>query len=150
MLIGKLSDHREVIPTLVEWFLSEWEPYYGADGPGDARADLESRCNRDAIPVGLVAIESDEVLGTVALDLDVSTNLTPSVVGLVVGQPFRRRGVATALLRAVEDLARRLGYRRIYVSTGALGALLTRLGWEVRGDVRFLNDEHGSVYVRNL
>ena len=76
MVIELISDHLEVIPTLTEWYQSEWQPYYGEDGPGDARADLESRCNRKELPIGLVAIEHNQVLGTAALDLDVTTNLT--------------------------------------------------------------------------
>ena len=105
MMIELSSDRLEVIPTLTKWYQFEWEPYYGKDGPGNARVDLESRCNRDELPVGLVAIEDNQVLGTAALDLDVTTNLTPSVVGLLVGPAYRRRGIATALIKAAEDLA---------------------------------------------
>ena len=59
MKIKPLADHKEVLPILTDWYLSEWEPYYGVDGPGDAQADLESRCNYEEIPIGLVAIEGD-------------------------------------------------------------------------------------------
>ncbi len=149
MNIQLLADHAEVIPTLTDWYLSEWEPYYGLNGPGDARADLESRCNRDELPIGLVAIEDDQVSGTAALDLDVTTNLTPSVVGLLVEPACRRRGIATALLKATEEIARQLGHRRLYVSTTVLGGLLNQLGWEAMGAVQFLNAEQGSVYMRD-
>ena len=46
-MIELISDHLEVIPTLTDWYQSEWEPYYGKAGPGDARADLESRCSAE-------------------------------------------------------------------------------------------------------
>ena len=150
MIIESLSDHEWVIPTLVEWYRSEWEPYYGADGPGDAQSELVSRCNCDGLPYGLVAIENNRVVGTAALDRDVSTNLTPSVVGLLVGSEYRRRGIATALFIATEDHARRLGYQRLYASTSVLHSLLERLGWMVMADVEFLNDERGSIYMREL
>ncbi len=150
MKIEMLADHQEFIPKLAEWYLCEWEPYYGQHGPGDARADLESRCNRDKLPVGLVVIDGDQVLGTAALDLDVTTNLTPSVVGLLVGSDVRNRGVATALIKATEELARELGRSRIHVSTTVLGDSLIKMGWEAMGEVEFLNAERGSVFVRNL
>ena len=150
MTIESLIDYEWVIPTLAKWYRSEWEQYYGADGPGDAEADLVSRCNRDVIPYGLVAIESGQVVATAALDLDVTTNLTPSIVGLLVGSEYRRRGVATVLLEATVDHARRLGYQQLYISTTVLHSLLQRLGWRVIGDVEFLNDERGSIYVREL
>lgn len=150
MIIELISDHFDLIPILTRRYQSEWEPYYGKHGPGDARKDLESRCNRDALPIGFVAVEDDQVLGTAALDLDVTTNLTPSVVGLLVEPAYRRRGIATALLKAAEDFARQLGYSRLYVSTTVLGDLLSLLGWEAMGTVRFVNDEKGSVYARDL
>lgn len=150
MNIALLADHTKVIPTLVDWYRLEWEPYYGADGLGDARVDLESRCNRDALPIGLVALEGDQALGTVALDLDTATNLTPSVVGLLVGSEHRGRGIATALIESATSLAMQLGCGRLYVSTTALGNLLLRMGWQLFGEAEFLNDERGSVYVCDL
>jgi len=150
MNIGLLADHTEAIATLAEWYLMEWEPYYGVDGPGDALVDLKSRCNREKTPIGLVALEGDRVYGTIALDLDVTTNLTPSVVGLLVGNDYRRRGVATALLKSAEDLARDIEHDQLYISTTVLNDFLERKGWRTIGNVEFLNAEQGSIYVRNL
>ncbi len=150
MLIEPICDHCEAISTLALWYEAEWQPYYGVDGPGDARADLEARCNRYQIPIGLVAVEDDRILGTVALDLDVTTNLTPSVVGLLVGRDYRRRGIATSLLGAAESCARQLGYSQLCMSTSVLGDMLQRTGWKVLGEVRFLNAEQGTVLVRDL
>ena len=150
MNIELLADHTEAITTLADWYLSEWEPYYGVDGPGDALVDLKSRCNRKKTPIGLVALEGDRVYGTIALDLDVTTNLTPSIVGLLVGMDYRRRGIATVLLKSAEDLARNLGHDQVYVSTTVLSDFLEGNGWRTIGNVEFLNAEQGSIYVRNL
>jgi len=150
MNIELLADHSESIPMLADWYVSEWEPYYGVNGPGDARADLESRRNRDEIPIGFVANEDGAVCGTAALDLDVATGLTPSVVGLLVARSQRGRGIATALLESAEALARRLGYSRLYVSTTVLGDLLVRTGWYTHGEAKFVNEQQGSIYARDL
>ena len=150
MDIELLADHSESIPLLADWYVSVWEPYYGVNGPGDARADLESRRNRDEIPIGFVAAEGGDVYGTAALDLDAATGLTPSVVGLLVRPSQRGRGIATALLESAESLAMRLGYSRLYVSTAVLGDLLVRMGWYSLGEVQFVNDEQGSIYARDL
>lgn len=150
MNIELLADHAESIPMLVDWYVSEWEPHYGISGAGDARADLESRCNRDEIPIGFVVAEGGEVYGTAALDVDAATGLTPSVVGLLVEPSQRGRGVATALLESSEYLAKRLGYSRLYVSTTILGDLLVRMGWYSLGEVQFVNEEQGSIYARDL
>lgn len=145
-----LADHAKSIPTLAEWYVLEWEPYYGENGAGDARADLESRCNRDEIPIGFVATENGEVYGTAALDLDTATGLAPSVVGLLVVPSQRGRGVARALLESAESIAKRLGYSRLYVSTTVLGGLLVRMGWYSLGEVEFVNEEQGFIFARDL
>ena len=148
--IEPLSRHACAIGLLSEWYTQEWEQYYGEFGHGDARADLASRCNDERIPSGLVALEDDEIQGTVALDLDPATNLTPSVVGLLVRRDRRRRGIATALLNAAESLSQEFGYDRLYISTSVLGNLLLRRGWSNYGEVEFLNRAHGSIYVRKF
>ncbi len=150
MKIELLADHREVIPFLTDWYLLEWEPYYGIHGPGNAQGDLELRCNHEEIPIGLVAIEGDQVCGTISLDLDTATNLTPSMVGLLIGRDYRRRGIGTALLKSAEELARSLGYRRVYMSTTVLGNLLQRMGWHKLREVEFLNGERGLIYAHDI
>lgn len=150
MNIELLADHAESIPMLAGWYVSEWGPYYGKNGPGDACADLESRCHRDEIPLGLVAIEDGAICGTAALDLDVATGLSPSVVGLLVARPQRGRGVATAMLESAEALARRLGYSRLYISTTVLGDVLVRMQWREHGDVEFIDEQRGLIYARDL
>lgn len=148
--IALLTDHPDLIGTLADWYEQEWEPYFGGQGPADARTDLLSRCNRDRLPVGFVAIKNDRVVGTAAIDRDVTTGLSPSVVGLLVATEHRRRGVASALLEAAERLATELRYDELFISTSVLGELLQRKGWLENGDVKFLNEERGKVYVRNL
>ena len=150
MIIEHLADHPDAISELADWYVSEWRPYYGDTGPGDARVDLEARLSREALPVGLVAMEGDRVLATAALGLDVTTQLTPSIIGLLVGHDHRGRGIGTALIETSVDVARNFGHRRLYVSTSVLGSLLERMGWQDMGETKFLNDEHGSVYVRDL
>lgn len=148
--IELLDDHPGVIDRLVRWYEREWEPYYGEQGPGDARADLESRCNRGRLPVGFVAVEDGRILGTAALDDDAATGTRPSVVGLLVAPDRRRRGIASALLEFAEGLARDLGYDELFMSTTILGEFVMRMGWQERDSVGFLNAERGKLYVRQL
>ena len=66
------------------------------------------------------------------------------------------RAIARAYLNGLSAL-KDLLYRRIiksikhvYISTTLLGDHLLRNGWHRIGDARFLNDEHGSIYVIDL
>ena len=150
MNIGLLADHSAFIDELAASYENEWAPYYGESGPGDAVADLASRCNRDRLPIGLVATERDRILGSVALDGDAATGLTPSVVGLLVAPEARGQGIARELIGAAERLARELGYDELFISTSILHGMLRRKGWQDKGDVDFLNNERGRIFVRNL
>ena len=145
-----LANRADAIPLLARWYQAEWAPYYGPDGPGDALADLHSRSNLKKLPIGLVAIQNNEVLGTVALDLDPATNLKPSVVGLLVAPEWRGKGVATALLAAAEHLAKQLGCDKLYISTDILSDMLVRKGWRQIGEVEFLNRAQGSILERKF
>ena len=150
MKVALLADHTGAIETLAAWYEHEWEPYYGARGPGDAAADLASRCNRDRLPAGLLAMDADTVVGTAALDRDISSGLAPAVVGLLVAPAHRGQGVGGALLDAAGQLANELGYDELFISTSILGDWLRRNGWQEKGDVRFMNGEKGEVYVKTF
>ena len=150
MNIELLTDHPEVIDELATSYETEWVAYYSDGGPGDARADLASRCNRDRAPIGLVALEESRVLGTIALDHDEATGLAPSVVGLLVVPEARGKGLARELLESAERLARELGYDELFISTSILHGMLRRQGWQEHGEVEFLNNERGKIFVRNL
>ena len=150
MELALLADHTEAIDTLAAWYAREWEPYYGRQGPGDARADLISRCNRDQLPIGMVVFDRSRICGTAALDRDAITGLTPSVVGLLVAKNRRRKGVARMLIDGAGRITQNLNYDELFMSTAILGEMLLREGWSEQGEVDFLNGERGRVYVRSL
>jgi GNAT superfamily N-acetyltransferase len=150
MRVALLADHTGAIDTLAAWYEHEWGPYYGAHGPGDAAADLASRCNRDRLPAGLVAMDDDRIVGIAALCRDAASGLAPAVVGLLVVPEYRRKGFAGALLDAAGQLANELGYDELFMSTSILGEFLQREGWREKDDVEFMNSERGKVYVRSL
>lgn len=135
--IELLADHLEAVPVLKEWFEKDWAPYYGPDGPGDAEKDLMDSCNHAKLPIALVAFEDGEVCGTAALKWEsvmTHAQLSPWLAALLVGDSFRRQGIAERLIEAVEEMARRLGFACIYVGTGEGSGTpetsLRKRGWE--------------------
>lgn len=120
--IGLLADHPEALGELERWFVREWEPYYGPKGPGDARRDLAERLQRDRIPLALVAHWDGVLCGTAGLcpvSITTHRHLTPWLAALVVAPEHRGRGIGGRLVRAVEERARDLGFRSLYVGTSA-------------------------------
>lgn len=151
--IAHLIDAPEAAPTLAQWFVDEWTPWYGPEGPGDAEADLAACHGRDVLPICLVALDTDSgVLGTAALkseSVGSETGAGPWLAALLVGRDHRGRGVATALVEAIENEARRLGYEWIYTSTDAAEDIMERRGWQVNGTTQSLRGPI-TIYRRYL
>ena len=83
-----------------------------------------------------MALEGDELLGSVSLnecDMDTRADLTPWLGGLLVKPEARGRGVATALVRHLEERAGGMGVRRLYLYTNSARGLYQKLGWQVMG-----------------
>ena len=118
--IELLADHPEILEDLERWFVEEWEPYYGVEGPGDARTDLLECCRRDELPLALVAFDDGVVCGTAALrrrSVSTHEHLTPWLAAVLVRPEYRGRGIGEALVEAIEGRAREFGFHELYVGT---------------------------------
>lgn len=144
--IEYLVNRKDTIPTLKSWFESEWEPYYGQNGPGNALNDLIDSCNDISLPIAVVAFSGTNLVGTAALkEQSVSTHshLSPWVAALLVNPDFRRLGIAEALIGHLEQLARKLEFQRLYIGTGKGSgtpeSAIRNLGWQ------YLDSKHYFV-----
>jgi predicted Zn-ribbon and HTH transcriptional regulator/GNAT superfamily N-acetyltransferase len=134
--IKRLDKVPEVLPELARWFVREWAPYYGADGPGDADVDLREALKSAALPVCLVAFcDTGVPVGTASLKrVSVShAHLGPWVAALLVPPAWRGNGLGTALLAAIEEEARRQGFKRLYMSAGGAETDVLPVDLENRG-----------------
>jgi len=111
-----LKDNRHLFPILEESYRTEWKEYYGPGGPGDAISDISTFCNKDKLPICLVALKRNLFLGSVALRQKSASHehLSPWVTSLFVMPDERRKGIGTKLIKAVEDLSINLGFSKIY------------------------------------
>ena len=135
--IVHLSEAPEVAATLERWFIEEWTPWYGPDGPGDAKTDLAACRSRNALPICLVALNmDDEVLGTAALkseSVGSEFGAGPWLAAVLVDKDHQGKGVGTALVKAIEEEAARMGFDSIYTSTDTAMGILERRGWQAFG-----------------
>ncbi len=94
--------------------------------------------SKDDLPVCLVAIDdASNVVGTAALKVESIPShrrLSPWLAAVLVAPKHRRQGVGTALIAAIEDEARRLGFKRIYVATDTAIGIIEGRGWVPIGD----------------
>jgi N-acetylglutamate synthase-like GNAT family acetyltransferase len=130
-LIADLRDHPRFLPRLVDAFFAEWPQWCTRVGrPVVERIFVAG----DPLPVVLVAFDGETLLGTVALRpwfAEERMDETPWVRQLLVLPPFRGRGVDRALIAAITERARDLGFGHLYAATNRIERLLARRGWEV-------------------
>jgi GNAT superfamily N-acetyltransferase len=119
---------RPLAPADYDQWLPLWDGYnafYGRSGPTalplDATRATWSRFFSPAEPMHALVAESDaRLLGLVHFLYHRSTTSIPPVCylqDLFTAESARGRGVATALIRAVYDEARRAGASRVYWHT---------------------------------
>jgi GNAT superfamily N-acetyltransferase len=132
MQISYLADAFELATGLIPGILEHWRPIVPEDTWEARAARLRSHMNREQLPIGWLAHHGSQAMGTAALrthDLPGREDLGPWLGGVYVAPPFRRRGVASLLCRTVEERARQLGYRHLYLFTLDQQALYSHLGW---------------------
>jgi GNAT superfamily N-acetyltransferase len=130
--IGLLADHPDVLAPLAAAFAREWPEWYGVHG--DATTDLRERSRRIGLPVGLVALDGDTVVGALAVaarSAPSHPHLSPWIVAFWVEPSRRRRGIGGQLLAAACAHAEQKGIARLYASTDAASSLFMRHGWKV-------------------
>ena len=134
LTLDYLANHRDLIPQLAAWSYAEWRKVIDARGFTfeDVLAGFHRRTNTDAIPLGIVAFADGELAGNGALrpdDLPPRPELTPWLGGIYVAPPYRRRGIAPAIVERLVEEARRLRVPQLYLWTHSAAGLYARLGW---------------------
>lgn len=154
--IELLADHPEATTVLKDLFESEWEPYYGTSGPGDAETDIKKSANRTELPIAVVAIFDGNICGTAALKMESVTtypDFFPWLAGLLVAPEYRRQGIGEQLIIEIEKLAKQLGYEEIYVGTGEKSGMpeitLDKRNWKFVDKSEYFVSE-ASVYKKKL
>lgn len=140
MKIEYLADHKEVIPTLAQWSFEEWAYLHPGRTIEDVERLIAERANKTKIPIALVAFENKELLGTICIkmhDMETRLDLTPWLAGLYVAKPWRRRGVGSALVKAIEIKALEFAIEKLYLYTPESENFYSRLGWRVKEKIGY-------------
>lgn len=130
--ISFLADYPQFAEVLAPEIFEHWR-YVLTDETIKGRvAKLRQHLNKSELPIALIAHTDTEVLGTASLranDLEGYAHLSPWLGGVFVRQPYRGRGIASALSQAVEQHAWSLGHNTLYLFTPNQQRLYARLGW---------------------
>jgi len=120
MKIEYLKDYSRWIPTIAQWFYEEWGEFHPELDVNRIAERLGERCNTDEIPLALVAVLQEEVVGTVSLkkyDMDTRMQYSPWLASLYVRKDCRNKGVGMRLIEAGLEKAKILGIKHLYLYT---------------------------------
>jgi len=143
--IVPLAECPALTETVAAWEFGEW----GHLNPGETLAEREAwmrreTLNSDRAPLTFVALDDEGcAIGTAALLFDdlKGDPRNPWLASVYVPPERRGQGIASALVRTVEDAARRFGYRQLYLFTSTAPKLYAGLGWRALETMRYRGDE---------
>lgn len=129
----KLADRPDAIPQVAAWYFEEWG-YLNPAATADRIADkLAASLNRDSIPLVVLAVDGDAVVGAAELkyrEMTIYPEKEHWLGGVFVAPKHRGRGVAARMIDSVVDTARTLGVKLLHLQTPQLdGGLYLKLGW---------------------
>ncbi len=130
------SHHLPAVARLI--YDEFWAEVPGGMTLAQLEAHLHTATNPQRIPLSLLAVDGDELLGTVNLidnDDDQRTHLHPWLAALVVVATRRDRGVGSQLVRALLAQAVQLDLAAVYLGTDGPDFYL-RLGAHVHEQVK--------------
>ncbi len=129
-----LADHPETIPVLAPWLHEQWGDLSpGSSVPG-REAELRAHCNRDQIPLAVIAFINGELTGTAGLvkhDMETRKELSPWLASVFVTPEHRGKGIGTALTERIVQEAGTIGVSVLYLFTPDAEDFYARIGWSV-------------------
>ena len=131
MALHYLVDVPHIIPTAARWYYQQWPALFQDEA--DAIEELKQVQHRDQIPLCLVEMEKDEVLGTAALltqDMDTYAQHSPWLACVYVSEAYRGQGIGKKVVLAATDKARQLGVEKLYLWTDHQKKFYEKLGWQ--------------------
>ena len=145
LVIRRLLADEPAFDIIARW---RYDAFYSKDGGTfeASRAALRAWMNGLGYETALLAEVDGQPAGSclfVREEIDPKHDLTPWLAALYVAPEFRKLGIASALVRAIEQHARDVGCLELYLYTITAEPLYEKLGWSVRE--RF--DWHGETFV---
>lgn len=140
-----LSDNKELIPVLANWYFEEWGNKEKGRTLDTETQKLQKFLNKDQIPLILLAIENDELLGAAQLkyrEMSIYPDKEHWIGGVYTSKNHRGKGIAKQIILKLIEIASNLNIKKLYLQTENLnGGLYRRLGWKPIEQVNYHNIE---------
>ncbi|CAM3719463.1 MULTISPECIES: GNAT family N-acetyltransferase [Pseudoalteromonas] len=121
-------------PVIAKWYFQQWGHLVEGSSVELFNNKLNDYLNRDSIPLVIMAVEGEDVLGVAHLryhEMTIYPDKEHWVGGVYIDTKHRSKGVASALVNHLESVAVSLGVTDIHLQTEKLdGGLYKQLGWQ--------------------
>lgn len=128
-----LADRPEALETISHWYYEEWGRWNPKNSVQSISKKLLQSMNKDKVPLMLLAIDRDDVVGAVELkyrEMDIYPDKEHWLGGLFVEPKYRGAAVGKQLIQQIIKLAGELGINKLHLQTERLdGGVYARLGW---------------------
>jgi len=135
-----LADRQDVIPLIAGWHFEQWGHLTTAS-IDDIYARMREAANLDKIPLLVLAVIGEEIVGTAELkyrEMTIYPDKEHWIGGVFVPPAHRGKGIGSRLANRTADIARSLGVTTLHLQTERLdGGLYARLGWEPSEQVNY-------------
>lgn len=121
------------VTAIARWRHEQWGYMHPETSFEEGREQLKAECGAHGVPSVFMALEGERLVGTASLvedDMSVRRELSPWLASVFVSPECRGQGIASRLVRRVEQAAREAGVSRLYLFTPDQQALYRRLGWQ--------------------
>lgn len=152
MRVAPLVERPDLAAQVAAWGFAEWGHLNPRQTLAQRVIQIQGKMNVDRVPVAFVALdEAGGITGTASLIFDdlEGDPRNPWLASVYVPPEQRKKGIASALVRVVEDAARGMGYTRLYLFTSTAPKLYADLGWRAL-EQRDYRGEHIQVMDRTL
>lgn len=136
MNTAHISEYKNLIPELVELRYLEWRDLYEASGisKDDLSAYISTQVDPNVIPFTIILTENGTLVGGGGIKCHESSTkdgLSPWVGGLYIKTEYRGRGLGLRLLHALEEQAKSIGVKTLYLSADSAEEFYIKNGWSV-------------------
>ena len=136
-----LADRQQAIPTIAAWYFDQWGHIVEGKSVRRITSELQKYLNRDKIPLMVLAIQGDEMLGVAELkyrEMVIYPDKEHWIGGVFIPSNHRGKGVATGMVNKVTEIAKSLGVVTLHLQIEKLdGGLYARLGWKGSEQVNY-------------
>jgi RimJ/RimL family protein N-acetyltransferase len=151
--IAYLANNQQFLKEIAGYWCREWSESWDEEAINKKIEKLKKKANTHELPILFVSKDGDELVGTAGLfkqDLDGREDLSPWLGGVYIKEKYRNKGIASEMITRVLQLAKKMGFTRLYLYTESASGLYEKLGWTFMEDTKSPRGVPSKIFYLDL